>query len=59
MDASILALKVSVELSQALTQALEMTLPEQYKRIKDIRDYCDNLYESSLIKQGCGKDCCS
>jgi hypothetical protein len=59
MDASILALKVSVELSQALTQALEMTLPEQYKRIKDIRDYCDNLYESSLIKQGCSKDCCS
>lgn len=59
MDASILALKVSVELSQVLTPLMETTLPEQFKRIKDIRDYCDNLYESSLLRQGCGKDCCS
>jgi hypothetical protein len=54
-----LALKVFVDLQPLLTPALDAKLPKTYEKIKEVRDYCSEIYMQQFIDAGCKKDCCS
>ena len=58
MEAEQLALEIRNRLQPIVTPAFEAVLPKEFQVVKDVLDYCCQVYSDQFIREQTDKDCC-